>query len=445
MNRLLSGVLLLLLSQNIFAVPVIQHWATSNGAQVFFTPATEIPIVDVRVVFDAGAARDGGKAGLAALANGLLPEGAGKLNADQIAERMDDVGSQLSAGSLRDMAWLSVRSLSEEKVLRDTIGLMSLILSRPTFPERSFERQRKNMLVGLKASQQDPSSLAEKAFMKAVYGAHPYASPPDGTEETLNALTLDDIRQYYGKYYVSSNAVIAIVGDLSRHKAEALAEVLTSGLSVGGKPPQLPEVAAVEGRVIRIEHPSTPTHVWVGQPGMTRTDPDYYALYVGNHTLGGGGLVSLLSEEVREKRGLAYSVYSYFSPMREAGPFEMALQTKSGNTVKALKVMRETTRRYLEDGITQKQLTASKQNIIGGFALRLDSNRKLAENLAMIGFYNLPLDYLNNFNSRIQAVTVESVNDAFRRRVIPKNMITVIVGPDSSPVAVNSANKEITN
>ena len=265
MNKFVFWILFLLFPQLVFAVPAIQHWTTGNGTKVYFAQANEIPIVDVRVVFDAGGARDAGKAGLAALTNSLLTEGAGKLSADMIAERLDNVGAQLGSGSLRDMAWLSVRSLSEEKVLRDTIGLMSLILSKPTFPKRSLERQRKSMLVGLRASKQNPASLAAEAFMKAVYGSHPYASPPDGTEESINSLTPEDIQQYYEKYYVASNAIIAIVGDLSRPKAEALAEVLTGGLSAGEKAPRLPEVKPIESQVVRVDFPSTQTHVWVGE------------------------------------------------------------------------------------------------------------------------------------------------------------------------------------
>ena len=430
MKKITFWILLLLLPQSAIAVPVIQHWMTENGTRVYFTAASEIPIVDVRVVFDAGSARDTGKAGLASLTNSLLSEGAGKLNADMIAEQMDNMGSQLGNGSLRDMAWLSVRSLSEEKILHETISLASLILSKPTFPEKSFERQRKSMLVGLRASLQDPSSLAGKAFMKAVYGNHPYASSPDGTVESLNAMKPDDVRKFYQQYYVAGNAVVAIVGDLSRARAEALAQELTSILPVGKPAPDLPEVEPTRASVVNIQHPSTQTHVWVGQAGMTRTDPDYFSLYIGNHALGGSGLVSLLSDEVREKRGYAYSVYIYFSPMHKAGPFQMALQTKNENAMKAYEVMRDTTKRYIKDGISEKQLTASRQNIIGGFALRLDSNKKLAEYLSMIGFYGLPLDYLDNFNARIESVTVEDVNDAFRRRVKPESMVKVVVGPD---------------
>lgn len=441
MNKFIFWILFLLFPQIVFAVPAIQHWTTGNGAKVYFVPAKEIPIVDVRVVFDAGAARDAGKPGLAALTNSLLAEGAGKLDADMIADRLDNVGALLGNGSLRDMAWLSVRSLSDEEVLRNTIGLMSLILSKPTFPESSFKRQQKRMLVGLKAIMQDPSSLAEKAFMKAVYGEHPYASPPDGTEDSLNSLTVDDVKQFHEKFYVANNAVIAIVGDIARFKAEALAEVITGGIKSGEKAPLLPEVKETESQVVRVDFPSKQTHLWVGQRGMKRTDKDYYPLYVGNHAFGGSGLVSLLSDEVREKRGYAYSVYSYFSPMRAEGPFQMALQTKNEHALDAFKVLRDTTKRYISEGISDTQLTASKQNITGGFALRLDSNKKIAEYMTMIGFYGLPLDYLNNFNARIESVTAESVKDAFNRRVKPESMVTVIVGPDNSPVAANSASK----
>ena len=430
MRKLLLLFALTLASPALLAIPAIQHWTTSNGAQVYFTQATEIPMVDVRVVFDAGAARDGELPGLAALTNSLLPEGAGKLDANMIAERMDNVGAQMGNGSLRDMAWLSVRTLSDEQVLRDTTGLLALLLSRPTFDPGSFERLRKSMLVGYQASLQKPSKLAEKAFMEAVYGDHPYASPPEGTEESLNAITVDQVRDFYQRFYVASNAIIAIVGDLSRLQAEALAEVLSSGMRQGEKAPKLPVVKPVESKVVRVNHPSTQTHIWVGQPGMKRGDPDYFALYVGNHTLGGSGLVSILSDEVREKRGFAYSVSSYFSPMRELGPFEMSLQTKNSHADEALKVMRDAAQTFIDSGITEEQLKASKQNITGGFALRLDSNSKLAQNLAMIGFYGLPLNYLNNFISNVDRVSIADVKDAFRRRVQLENMITVIVGPE---------------
>ena len=423
--------LVLLLPQSVLAIPEISHWTTNKGARVFFIQATEIPMVDVRMVFDAGAARDGDRPGIAAMTNGMLSEGAGSMDADAIAERVDGIGARLSSGSLRDMAWVSLRSLTEERVMQEAVEVVSTVLAQPTFNKKSFERIRKSMLVGLEASKQSPSKQAENAFMEAIYGSHPYASPPEGTEASLNTVTLDEVRDYYRRYYVASNAVLAIVGDLSRAQAEALANKLVGGLKTGKKSSDLPPVPSTSKQLVTVTHPSTQTHVWVGQAGMKRSDPDYFPLYVGNHALGGSGLVSLLSGEVREKRGFAYSVYSYFSPMRELGPFRMALQTKNSQANEALKAMRETTQKFIEVGITEEQLTASKKNITGGFALRLDSNQKLAENLAMIGFYGLPLDYLNNYIGKVESVTAQDVNDAFKRRVNIDEMVTVIVGPES--------------
>lgn len=432
MKRYIVLFLLLCLPGLAFAVPAIQHWTTKNGARVYFTPALEIPIVDVRVVFDAGSARDDDKPGLAVLTNGLLIEGAGKLDANRIAERFDDVGAQTGSGALRDMAWISVRTLSEEKVLRETMGVMALVLAEPTFPRSAFGREKKRMLVNIQAGKQRPAEIAERAFMQAVYGSHPYATSPGGNEASVQRINLKDVRAFYQQYYVANNAVITIVGDLSRLKAEALAEVLSGGLKSGEKAAKPPEVtSASTAKTIYIDHPSSQTHIWVGQPGVTRGDPDYFPLYIGNHTLGGSGLVSLLSDEVREKRGFAYSVYSYFVPMRVAGPYEMALQTKNQHAQDALNVMQQTAQKFIQQGITDEQLLASKRNITGGFALRLDSNKKLLGYLAMIGFYELPLDYLNTFNSKVEAVTVEQVKEAFIRRVKPEEWVTVMVGSRS--------------
>jgi zinc protease len=228
---------------------------------------------------------------------------------------------------------------------------------------------------------------------------------------------------------VASNAVIALVGDVNRSEAEKIAERLTTGLDGGHPAKAIADPAAIaKASMQHIKHPSAQSHILMGHPGMRRGDKDYFALYVGNHALGGGGLVSKLSDEIREKRGLSYSVYSYFSPMRVEGPFTMGLQTRNDQVGEALEVMQKTLRDYIDKGITKKQLQASKKNIIGGFPLRIDSNKKIVEYLAMIGFYNLPLDHLKTFTSKVEAVTVKDIRDAFKRRVHPDAMVTIVVG-----------------
>jgi zinc protease len=175
-------------------------------------------------------------------------------------------------------------------------------------------------------------------------------------------------------------------------------------------------------------HPATQAHILLGYPGITRTDPDYFPLWVGNYILGGGGFVSRLTEEVRQKRGYAYSVYSYFMPLREAGPFQIGLQTKKEQAEEALDVVRATLDEFIAKGPSEKELKAAKDNIIGGFPLRIDSNRKIADYLAMIGFYGLPLSYLEDFPKNVEKVTAAQIRDAFRRRIDPGRLVTVVVG-----------------
>ncbi len=411
------------------AAPAIEHWLTDNGARVYFVAAPGLPMVDIQLTFDAGSARDEKKKGVAHLTNSLLDEGAGELNADQIAEKFDGLGAEFGTGSYRDMSIMTLRSLTDPDLLTPALELFALTVSQPTFPQASFERNQKQTIIAIQSQLQSPQSIINKAFFKALYGDHPYAAPSLGYEESVAALTRDDIVQHYQQYYVAKNAVIAIVGELDRAAAEAVAAQLTRGLKTGSAAPKVaPPAATEQGVTINIEHPSTQTHITIGQLGVTRDDPDLFALYVGNHILGGSGLVSRISHEIREKRGLAYSAYSFFSPMRVAGPFMMGLQTRNDQSTAAIEVMVETLQSYIDNGATAEELEAAKRNITGGFPLRIASNSKILGFLGNIGFYHLPLDYLDTYSERINAVTLEQISDAFKRRIHPDKMITVTVG-----------------
>lgn len=427
MQKILIAVVLLGWAGFAAALPQIEHWQTANGARVYFVAAHELPMVDVQVVFDAGSARDA-VPGVASLTAGLLTEGAGRLDADAIATRFDTLGAHIGSSAGRDYASVSLRSLTEAALLQPALDTLAQILREPSFPAAAFERERRRVLIGLRAQEQRPSALAERAFFRALYGEHPYAQPTPGTAESVAALKRDAVLAHYRRYYVAQNALVIIVGDLERAAAERLAENLVGQLPPGSAPAPLPAVTAPDGASVHLPHPSSQTHILVGQPVLRRGDPDYFALYVGNHILGGSGLVSRISEEVREKRGLAYSAYSYFAPMREAGPFQMGAQTKNESAAEALAVLRETLQRYREAGPTAEELAAAQKNITGGFPLNIDSNSDIAGYLAMIAFYQLPLDYLDDFIDRVDAVTVEQVRDAFQRRVDPARLVTVTVG-----------------
>lgn len=430
----------LLLPWAAHAGPVIEHWQTGNGARVYFVAAPELPIVDVQIVFDAGSARDGNKYGVAQLTGTLLADGAktaaGELSADAIAEHFAALGVQFGVGVQRDMATLSLRSLTQPDILQPALETLSLLVRQPTFPLDAFERERKRTLIGLQSLDQSPEALAEKNFSTALYGNHPYATQPLGTLESLNQLTRADVLAHHTQYYVARNAVVAIVGALDRKAAEALAEGVVGRLAEGARPASLPEVGALpSAQTLTFAHSSVQTHILMGQPGISRHDADYFPLLVGNHILGGNGLVSRLSDELREKRGLSYSVYSYFQPLQMQGPYTLGLQTRNQQAANALQVMRDTLQSFVNDGPTAQELTAARQNITGGFALRIDSNSKLANYLAVIGFYELPLDYLDSYTQKVEAVTLAHIKDAFGRRIKPAQMVTVIVGGKTESTA----------
>jgi len=412
------------------AGPEIETWKTTKGARVLFVAAPDLPMLDVRLVFDAGSARDGKRSGLASLTANMLTEGAGEWDADTVAERIESVGAEFSAGAARDMATLSLRTLTRQPALDKTLETVAKSLSEPRFGKTDFEQVRENRLVALRQDEQDPGTVGSKAIYRRTFGDHPYAADPAGTLETVSAIRREDLVEFYRRYYVAGNAVVAMVGALSREQARDLAERLTAGLDTGEPPPALPPVPELSGPILeRLSFPSIQTHVFAGQPGMRRLDPDYFPLYVGNHILGGSGLVSLLMDEVREKRGLSYSVYSYFLPLFERGPFLMGLQTKNDQATEAREVLMNTVRRFREQGPTEAELAAAIKHITGGFPLRTASNSKVVGYLAVIGFYGLPLDYLDRFSQRVSQVRAEQIRDAFVRRVHPDRFATVIVGP----------------
>jgi zinc protease len=416
------------------ALPEIETWHTDKGARVLFVAAPELPMVDLRLVFDAGSARDGERHGVAHLTNALLDQSAAGLDADEIARGFEQLGAEIGNGSERDMAWLSLRSLTEPRLLEPSLELFAKVVSRADFPEADFEREQQRVLVALEYQKQKPKAIIEDAFYGNLYGDHPYAGDPVGTEETVKRLDTAALRDFYRRYYVARNATLVIVGAVSRQQAEDIAARVAGSLPEGEAPTRLEPVKELAGAErVFIEFPASQSHVLMGMPGVRRGDADYFPLYVGNHILGGSGLVSRISEEIREKRGLSYSAYSYFLPMKRKGPYMMGFQTRNDQREEALKVLRETLQDFIEKGPTDDELESAKSNIVGGFPLRVSSNGKITEYLAMIGFYNLPLDYLNTFTGRVQKVTAEQIQDAFARRVPVERMVTVIVGaPDSA-------------
>jgi len=411
------------------AALAIQHWQTPQGARVFFVESHELPMLDIAVDFPAGSARDpAGKAGLAQLTHGLLDQGAGGLSDTAIAHRLADVGAVLSGRLDRDRAGVTLRTLSSAAEKGKALEILASVLQRPDFPQAVVKREKQRLISSIREAEADPGDVASKAFYRALYGAHPYAHDEAGDPTAIAQLTRSDLQAFYRRHYSVPNVVISLMGDVTRAEAEAIAVRLTAGLSRSEAVPALPKPAPAVASDTRIAHPSTQSHVLMGGVGMARNDTDFFPLFVGNYVLGGGGFDSQLVREVRDKRGYAYSAYSYFLPMMEAGSFQLGLQTKLEQTDDALKVAQATLRQFIVDGPSEAELTQAKSNLTGGFPLRIDSNRKILDYLSVIGFYNLPLDYLDTWVDRVNAVDVAAVKQAFARRIDPDKLVTVVVG-----------------
>lgn len=410
----------------------VQHWKLANGAQVYFIESHDLPMLDVSVDFTAGSAYDpADKLGLASLTHRMLDQGAGNLTDNQIASNLADVGAQLGGRLDADRAGVTLRTLSRDEERQAALAMLAQVLNAPTFSPNVVEREKARVIAALKASEAEPASLAARAFAQAAFAGHPYANRESGEIASVSKLTATDLRQYYQAHYNAYHAVIAMIGDITRAQADGIAQQLTANLPVASlaantaiaRVPQLAKAVSTT-----IPYPAKQSQILLGQPGVARGDPDYFALYVGNYILGGGGFDSRLMEEVRQKRGLAYSVYSYFMPMKQAGAFQIGLQTKAEQTDQALAVVRATLSKFISDGVTDAELTQAKNNIIGGFPLRIDSNKELLEYIAMMGYYQLPLTYLDDFPKHVADVTTEQIKSAFARHIDPNKLATVVVG-----------------
>jgi zinc protease len=405
----------------------VQSWSTRSGAKVLFVESRSIPMIDINIDFDAGARYDPpAKSGLAALTHGLLPLGAGNLSEQEIADRMADAGAQRGGRLDLDRAGVSLRTLSSRSEREIAFATLASVVSAPRFVPEVLVREQARRISALKEEETKPEAIADRAFDRALYGDHPYGRNP--TSASLEAITVADVQAFHSAHYGARRAVISMIGDLSRTEAEEVAERVTASLPPGTPAPALSAVPAPRAGEERIAHPASQSHILIGSAVLKRSDPDFFALTVGNYILGGGGFVSRLMAEVREKRGLAYSAYSYFSPRLQEGPFQAGLQTKKEQANEALVLVRKVIGDYVTSGPTEKELKAAKDNLVGGFALRIDSNRKILDNLANIGFYGLPLNYLDTWTANVTRVTAADIRAAFKRHVRSDALSTVVVG-----------------
>jgi zinc protease len=437
--RVLAGAFLFVLAQAAYAILPIEHWETQRGAKVYFVQNRDLPMLDVSVDFPAGSAFDTPeKSGVANMTAHLVRLGAAGMDEDQISRGIADVGAQLAGRFDSDRGGAGLRTLSSAKERTQALEILTRLLTQPAFPANVLEREKVRLIGALKEADTKPDTIAARTFARMVFREHPYGLRSSGEVATVSKITRDDLVAFHRRHYTAERAIVAITGDVSRQEAAAIAEVLTAKLptsdAAAGTLPPVPPLPGADSRWV--SHPATQSHILVGTPGIRRGDPDYFPLFVGNHVLGGGGFTSRITEEVRQKRGLAYSAYSYFSPLLREGPFAVGMQTQASQAGNALEVVRKTLAEFVSKGATAKELAAAKKNIIGGFPLRIDSNRKIHEYLAHIGFYRLPLDYLDTFTKNVEAVTAEQIRTAFQKHIDPNRMVTVVVGASDEKAAM---------
>jgi zinc protease len=419
------------------AILPIEKLDSYRGSQAYLVRTTSLPMVDIEISIDAGDRYDPtAKNGLATVAGQLMNYGAkanvGLLTEGQIADEIADLGANLGISVSGERAVMRIRTLSRKDLRDRAVQLASAMLSAPTYDAKILAREKQRMTTALLESETKPESVLDRRFRKSVYGSYPLANSP--TVQSIANITTLDLQQFHKQFYRGDRMIVSIVGDVSRAEAAEIVQRLLQNVTQSGPPiAQLPEferspVEPLSQREVSIPFDSQQAHIAMGMTAVTRSNPDYFPLLVGNYILGGGGFVSRLMSEVREQRGLAYSVFSYFAPGKDVGIFQAGLQTKNDQAALALEVMNSTIAQFIANGPTQTELDAAKSNLINGYPLRIDNNRKLLDNVSSIAWNNLPLDTMDLWTKQVEVVSLENVRAAFQKYLAMDRMKIVVLG-----------------
>ena len=419
------------------AILPIEKLDSFKGSRGYLVQTKALPMVDIEVSIDAGDRFDpSGKSGLADMAAALMNYGVrgdqGILSEAQIADEIADLGASIGLSVGGERAILRIRSLSRKDLRDRAVKLAAAMLSSPTYETKIVEREKQRTITNLLEAETKPEFVLERRFAKSIYGDYPLGNNP--TVKSVAAVSAKDLTQFHQQFYRSDRMIVSIVGDVDRAQANEIVQTLLQKIPQSGNPiAKLPElqrspVEPLAQREIQIPFDSQQAHIAMGMTAVTRSNPDYFPLLVGNYILGGGGFVSRLMSEVREKRGLAYSVSSYFVPGKETGIFRAGLQTKNDQATMALEVMSSTIAKFIADGPTTTELIAAKSNLVNGYPLRIDNNRKLLDNVSSIAWNDLPLDTMEVWTKQVESVTLEQVRATFQKYLAMDRMKIVVLG-----------------
>ena len=409
------------------AMPPVQRMVLPNQLVLLVCEEHSLPFVTFQLLIDSGARRDpSGKGGLAHLtARGLLL-GTSKRKVTAINEELDFMGASLTSSSGRDYATLGLRVLKKD--LDKGFDLFMEVLTQPSFPEEEIRREREKILAAIQSAEDEPGDVAQKEFQKTLFPKSPYGHPVEGTKESIPRLPHEAIVQFYQTYYHPNNAILTIVGDIT---ADELKTKLLPRLEKWPMA-EIPKESfrttfAKEPKTVKINRSITQANIILGHAGVNRENPDFYALTVMNYILGGGGFASRLVEEIRNKRGLAYSVASFFDPGKYPGSFQIILQTKNASAREAISLALREMERIRKESVSEKELEGAKKYLIGSFPLRFDTQGKLANFLSQIEYFGIGLDYPEKYPSFIRSVTREEVLRVAKKYLDPEKYILVVV------------------
>ena len=406
---------------------VPQRSVLGNGMILLTSEQRALPMVSIELLIDAGSRHDAPKQeGLANLTARLLTYGTQRRTALQISDTLDFIGAGLSAGCGEDLATVSMTVLKKD--LGTGLELLAEVLTLSTFPQEEIDRQKQSIIASIKAREESPGDIAQRRFAAALYPQSPYGRPVEGSEASVKGLEQQSLRAFYERYYRPNRTILSVVGDISHQEiARALNEAFRSWPK--GEPATAPVAPSKIGaaETLRVNKDLTQANIILGHEGVGRENPDYYAIQVMNYILGGGGFASRTLDSIRNERGLAYSVYSYFSAEKGHGTFELVMQTKNETALEAIRIAKAEIRRMREELVTEEELSDAKDYLTGSFPLRFDTNRKVANFLAQVEYFQLGLDYPERYPDLIRKVTRKDVQRVAQTYLKPETLITVIV------------------
>ncbi len=417
----------------------IQQVESPGGIEAWLVRDTTLPILSIEFSFRGGRAYDpANKAGLSNLMSGMLDEGAGELDSKTFQTELQNKSIRMSFGAGRDTFRGSLKTLNVHR--KRAAELLSLALTQPRLDAEPLERMRQQSLVSLKRRATNPNYIAGRTWTTAVFGAHPYAMPSGGTEESLNAITQQDLLDAVKDRFARNLLIIGVTGDITPAELGPLLDQAFGTLPARGDMATIPEVEPEfrgETYVVDLDVPQSA--ILFGQRGLKRDDPHWYTGLVMNYILGGGGFSSRLYSEVREKRGLAYSVGAGLNPMRLTALIAGSAGTNNENVAESLKIIQSEWRRMRDEGVTEDELSQAKSFLTGSFPLRLSSTDRIARMLVSIQYHNLGIDYIDRRASYIKAVTRDDIAKLARELVDPEGLTFVIVGKPKAVKATASA------